>query len=127
MNSPLGTIVIYARDVHKTAAFYATHFGFSTSGELVEGLIELVAPGGGAGLLIHPAAKSVKLGQTGVKLSFHVEDIEAFKTEAAKKGLQFGATHSANGYSFANAKDPDKNSISISSRTYRRVVHTRNR
>ena len=30
-----------------------------------------------------------------------------------------GAIHQANGYQFANAKDPDKNSVSISSRAFR--------
>lgn len=119
MNSPLGTIMIYARDVHQTAAFYAKHFGFRTSGEVVEGLIELVPPDGGAGILVHAAAKSVKLGQVGVKLTFHVPDVEAFKAAAAGRGLDFGPTHAANGYSFANAKDPDGNSIGISSRAYR--------
>jgi len=76
MTSPLGTVIIYARDMKKTAAFYSKHFGFETTGEVVEGLIELRASNG-------------------------------------------GAVHQANGYSFANAKDPDKNSISISSRSFR--------
>jgi predicted enzyme related to lactoylglutathione lyase len=120
MKPPLGTIIIYARDMGKTAAFYAKHFGFKTSGEVIEGLIELSASNGGAGILIHQAAKSVKLGQVGVKLSFHVEDLTAFVAEAAENGLKFGAVHEANGYSFANAKDPDKNSISISSRSFRK-------
>ena len=119
MNSQLGTIIIYARDMKKTAAFYSKHFGFKTTAEVVEGLIELHAPGGGASILIHQAAKSVKLGQAGVKLSFHVQDVKSFATEAEKHGLKFGAVHQANGYSFANAKDPDKNSISISSRAFR--------
>ena len=121
MKSPLGTVVIYARDVKKTAAFYSEHFGFKTAGEVLEGLIELQATNGGAGILIHQAAKSVKLGQVGVKLSFHVQDVEAFAIAAAKKGLKFGAVHAANGYQFANAKDPDKNSVSISSRAFRSV------
>lgn len=103
----------------KTAAFYEKFFGFETSGEIVEGLIELRSKSGGANILIHQAAKSVKLGQVGVKLSFDVTDIEAFKTDAEKRGLKFGKTHEANGYAFANAKDPDKNSISISSRAFR--------
>jgi predicted enzyme related to lactoylglutathione lyase len=119
MSVPLGTLIIYARDVHRSAAFYRQHFGFESSGEVVEGLIELKATNGGASLLIHPAAKSVKLGQAGVKLSFHVSDVEAFKKEASARGLEFGATHQANGYTFANAKDPDKNSVSISSRAFR--------
>jgi predicted enzyme related to lactoylglutathione lyase len=120
MTSPLATIIIYARDMQKTAAFYAVHFGFETTGDIVEGLIELRPPSGGATILIHQAAKSVKLGQVGVKLSFHVRDVAAFAADAAARGLKFGAVHEANGYSFANAKDPDKNSISISSRAFRR-------
>jgi predicted enzyme related to lactoylglutathione lyase len=119
MNATLGTVIIYARDMKKTAAFYSEYFGLKTTGEVCEGLIELHAAGGGAGILIHQAAKSAKLGQVGVKLSFHVQDVEAFVADAAKKGLKFGAVHQANGYQFANAKDPDKNSISISSRAFR--------
>jgi catechol 2,3-dioxygenase-like lactoylglutathione lyase family enzyme len=119
MNTTLGTIILYARDMQKTAEFYRKHFGFETTGQLVEGLIELSAVNGGASILIHQAAKSVKLGQVGVKLSFHVADIELFKAQAATQGLKFGATHQANGYAFANAKDPDKNSVSISSRAFR--------
>ena len=41
MDSPLGTVIIYARDMQKAAAFYARHFGFLTNGEVIEGLIEL--------------------------------------------------------------------------------------
>lgn len=119
MNAQLGTVIIYARDMKRTASFYSKHFGFKAAGEVIEGLIELQAPGGGADILIHQAARSVKLGQVGVKLSFHVRDVEAFVAEAKKCGLKFGAVHQANGYSFANAKDLDKNSISISSRSFR--------
>ena len=119
MNSPLGTVIIYARDMKKTAAFYSEHFGFRTTGEVLEGLIKLQATNGGAGILIRHAAKSVKLGQVGVKLSFHVPDVETFAAAAAKNGLDFGAVHETDGYRFANAKDPDKNSVSISSRSFR--------
>ena len=119
MESPLGTVIIYAKDMQKSADFYATHFGFKTTGEVSEGLIELRAPKSGAGILIHQAAKSVKLGQVGVKLVFQVKDVAAFVAEAAARGLRFGAIHEANSYSFANAKDPDKNSVSVSSRAYR--------
>jgi predicted enzyme related to lactoylglutathione lyase len=121
MKSPLSTIIIYARDMQKTANFYSEHFGLQTTGQVVEGLIELRAQDGGAGILIHQAAKSVKLGQAGVKLSFQVEDVASFAQTAAKRGLKFGAIHDANGYHYANAKDPDKNSVSISSRAFRKV------
>lgn len=119
MESPLGSIIIYARDMQKTADFYIKHFGFAGSGEVQEGLIALTHPQGGAGILIHQAAKSLKLGQAGVKLSFHVQDVAAFAAQAKSQGLAFGAIHQANGYAFSNAKDPDKNSVSISSRAYR--------
>jgi predicted enzyme related to lactoylglutathione lyase len=115
----LGSVVIYARDMVRTAQFYASHFDFATTGEVVEGLIELTPRNGGAAILIHQAAKSVKLGQVGVKLNFQIPDVAAFVARAAANGLQFGAIHQANGYSFANTKDPDNNSVSVSSRAYR--------
>ena len=37
----------------------------------------------------------------------------------AEKGLLFGSTHLGNGYAFANAKDPDGSSVSISSWAHR--------
>jgi predicted enzyme related to lactoylglutathione lyase len=104
------------RDMRATATFYQQQFEFDTSGEVVEGLIALSALAGGASMLIHQTAKSVELGQVGVKLSFAVEDVEALKASAAARGLVFCATHLAHGYAFENANDPDKNSISISSR-----------
>ena len=118
MSTPLGTIIIYARDMKKTAQFYSRHFGFETTGEIEEGLIELRSTAG-AGILIHQAAKSVKVGQVTVKLSFHVQDVPAFMARASTEGLAFGPAHQANGYLFANAKDPDGNSVSISSRAFR--------
>jgi predicted enzyme related to lactoylglutathione lyase len=116
----LNTIIIYAKNMQRTAEFYQKFFGFVSTGEVVEGLIELTSSTGGANILIHQAAKSVKLGQVGVKLMFDVQDIEGFKKKCARLGLVFGSTHVANGYSFANTKDPDKNSVAISSRAYRK-------
>lgn len=119
MEVSLGTIMIYARDMHKTAQFYSKFFGFRTSGEVVEGLIELTPQNGGTTILIHQAAKSLKLGHVGVKLVFHVLDVPSFVDKAGVLGLKFGSVHQANGYQFANAKDPDGNSVSISSRAFR--------
>ncbi|WP_200937004.1 VOC family protein [Methylophilus sp. Leaf414] len=119
MPAVLTTIIIYARNIHKTVAFYSHYFGFETTGAITEGLVELKASQGGINILVHQAAKSVKLGQAGVKLSFDVEDIAAFVLAAQAQGLAFGTIHQANGYQFANTKDPDNNSISISSRAFR--------
>ncbi|HEX3756417.1 MAG TPA: VOC family protein [Rhizomicrobium sp.] len=118
MNPELNAIMIYARDMEETARFYQRYFGLASIGK-VEGLIELGSAKGGLIILIHQAAKSLKLGQVAVKLVFAVEDVEAFKRKSAKRGLGFGSIHRAHGYLFANAKDPDKNSIQISSRAFR--------
>lgn len=119
MSALLNTIMIYAKDMNRTAAFYKEHFGFKTSGEIIEGLIELTSDSNGVTLLIHQAAKGIKLGQASVKLVFSVKNVEGFKVLSAERGLLFGSTHQSNGYEFANAKDPDKNTVSISSRAYR--------
>jgi predicted enzyme related to lactoylglutathione lyase len=119
VGSPLNAVMIYAKDMEKTADFYEKFFGLVSSGK-VEGLIQLNSPEGGPLILIHQAAKGVRLGQVAIKLVFAVDDVEAFKTCSAERGLRFGSTHQANGYAFANAKDPDKNSVSISSRAYRK-------
>ena len=111
----LNTIIIYAKDMQRTAQFYQQHFGLISTGEIVDGLIELSAESG-VQILIHQAAKSIKLGQVAVKLSFSVTDVEHFIQHST---LNFGKIHQANGYQFANCKDPDGNSISISSRAYR--------
>ena len=112
MHSPLHAVMIYAKDMQKTAAFYQHFFGLASRG-MVDGLIELNSPDGAAVILIHQAAKSMKFGQIAVKMVFAVEDVEVFKARSAERGLVFGSTHQANGYAFANTKDPDKNSVLI--------------
>ncbi len=119
MSAVLNTILIYAKNPVVTAEFYRKFFDFETTGKMVEGLIELNSLASGATILIHQAAKTVKLGQVGVKLMFSVKDVDAFKEQSAQLGLVFGSTHQANGYSFANVKDPDGNSVAISSRAHR--------
>jgi catechol 2,3-dioxygenase-like lactoylglutathione lyase family enzyme len=121
MSAALHTVMIYARDTRRTAEFYCHHFGMQIVQD-GEGLIILSSSEGSAQIAIHPAAKGIKLGQVAIKLVFSVKDVEAFKNERAIDGLNFGATHQANGYQFANAKDPDKNSICISSRAFRKEL-----
>ena len=118
MRSPLNAIMIYVKDMDRTADFYWKFFTLASTGK-VEGLIQLSSTGGGPIILIHQAAKSVKLRQVAVKLVFAVEDVEAFNAKSAELRLVFGSTHQANDYAFANTKDPDKNSVSISSRAHR--------
>lgn len=118
MNALLNRIMMYVRNVEATCAFYERHFGFERSQVPNDRVIELKSPKGGAILMVHQAAKGVKSGQVTIKLVFDIEDVERFKQQCATEGLDFGSTHKADGYCFANAKDPDGNSISISSRAF---------
>ncbi|TBU93966.1 VOC family protein [Phytopseudomonas dryadis] len=118
MSAPINRVMLYANDVSRTCTFYSRHFGF-VAGEEEDGLVELRHPRGGLVLLVQRAAKSLRLSQARVKLVFDVEQLDAFKARALTQGLEFGPTHQARGYAFANAKDPDGNGISISSRALR--------
>ncbi|MBY5798676.1 VOC family protein [Rhizobium leguminosarum bv. viciae] len=117
---PLNRLVIYAGNVEETARFYEKHFGFKATILPGDRIIELVAQDGGANIMLHQAAKGQRSGQSAVKLVFDVEDVEAFCRRCAENGLEFGAIHKADGYQFANAKDPCQNSISVSSRAFRK-------
>ncbi len=116
MRSPLGRIIIYTRRIPEMADFYATHFGFRVVQRPGDRIVELCPPAGGAAILLHPAGKRQKEGQALVKLVFDVEDVAEFCRISAENGLVFGPIHQADGYAFANAKDPSDNSVSVSSR-----------
>jgi predicted enzyme related to lactoylglutathione lyase len=118
----IGRILLYVKDVKKTVAFYERHFDFGVQPLPDDRIVELVCPNGGANLMIHQAGKAQKKGQSTVKLVFDVEDVEAFAKVSAKNGLDFGKLHKADGYVFANAKDPNNNPISISSRAFRNLL-----
>jgi len=115
---PLNRLLIYAKDVEETVRFYEKHFGFRAMRLPGDRIVELTSPDGGAHLMIHQAAKGQRSGQSIIKLVFDVEDVEGFCRRAAEDGLEFGAVHKADGYLFANAKDPCQNSISVSSRAF---------
>jgi predicted enzyme related to lactoylglutathione lyase len=115
----LGRLVLYVRDVELTITFYEKHFGYAAYRQEGDRIVELVASNGGTNLMIHPAGKAQKMGQVLVKLVFDVEDVEAFCARSRSDGLDFGPIHQADGYRFANAKDPSGNSISVSSRAFR--------
>ncbi|TPJ66276.1 VOC family protein [Mesorhizobium sp. B2-7-1] len=117
---PLNRIILYVRNIETAVTFYERHFGFKAHREEGDRIVELVNPAGCASLMLHLAAKGQKRGQSTVKLVFDVEDIETFAAGSAKEGLEFGALHRADGYVFANARDPSDNPISISSRAFRK-------
>ena len=103
------------------AEFYARHFGFGIHRTAGDRIVELESPGGaGSNIMLHPLGRGRKRGQTVAKLVFDVADVDAFCARAAAQGLEFGTVHSGNGYVFANARDPAGNSISVSSRGFRK-------
>lgn len=53
-----------------------------------------------------------------MKLVFDVKDVAAFCEAASRNGLTFGKIHQADGYVFANTKDPSGNSVQVSSRAF---------
>ncbi len=116
---PLNRLVIYAQNIEESATFYERHFGFRPLQLPGDRIVELVSQDGGANILLHPAAKGQRRGQSAVKLVFDVEDVPAFCAARALEGLVFGPLHSADGYVYANAKDPDQNPIQVSSRAFR--------
>ena len=120
----LNRIVLYVKDIEAVVAFYERHFDFKAHREEGDRIVELIDPSGGTSLMLHLAAKGQKTGQSTVKLVFDVADVETFAASSAKHGLEFGALHSADGYVFANARDPSDNPISISSRAFRKSDNT---
>ncbi|MFV2052509.1 VOC family protein [Aliiroseovarius sp. YM-037] len=116
----LGRIIIYTKKLEEVADFYRTHFGFEVLRVEDDRIVELVAQGSGSNILLHPMSAGRREGQTLVKLVFDVKDVERFCRASEKRGLKFGSIHRADGYCFANAKDPAKNSISVSSRAFAR-------
>ena len=119
MEAHLNRLTIYTRKMAEVEAFYTRFFGYTALHDPEDRLVELRPPGGGAVISLHPLAKGRKSGQTLVKLAFDVEDVPAFCAWAKANGLAFGSIHQADGYQYANAKDPAGNNISITSRSYR--------
>lgn len=116
MTPTLGSLILYTTKIDEMTTFYETHFGYSAQQLDNDRITELRPPNGGVPLLLHPAAKGVRQGQAVVKLVFACDDVEAFCVRAAARGLDFGKRHRAEGYVFANAKDPAGNSVSVSGR-----------
>ncbi len=119
MQAPLGRIVVYSRRIPEMVAFYQNLFGFTPVHRANDRIVELRPTGPGAAILLHPASAGQREGQAQVKLVFDVADVPGFCRDAAARGIAFGPVHGADGYAFANAKDPSGNSVSVSSRAFR--------
>ncbi|MDW3223776.1 MAG: VOC family protein [Paracoccaceae bacterium] len=112
----LDSLILYTRKMEEMAAFYTAHFGYIRHDQPGDRIVELRPSSDGITLLLHAAAKGARQGQASVKLVFTVVDVPGFCAQAAEQGLSFGTLHRAQGYVFANAKDPSGNSVSVSGR-----------
>ena len=117
----LHRVLLYARDMDAMTAFYGMHFGFVAKADPADRIVDLIPAGGGAILMLHPAAKGQKQGQVQAKLVFDVEDVSATRLRLLAAGIEVGPVLQANGYDFANLKDPSGNALSISGR-WRKAV-----
>ena len=115
MTFPISRIILFVADVPKVAAFYQRHFGLEPLGPAEEGWLELRA--GGCNLAFHHGKLTPgKRSKSPAKIVFAVTDVREAVDHFAASGLKFGKIHEWNGISFADAKDPEGNSIQISSR-----------
>ena len=119
MHPTLGGLVIYTKAMDAMIAFYVDHFGYELADDPDDRIKELRPPSGGMALFLHPAAKSQKQGQALVKLAFAVPDVAAAREVLLARGVQVGPVHGADGYAFANLKDPSGNPVSLTSRAFR--------
>ncbi|MBW4706865.1 VOC family protein [Roseobacter sp. YSTF-M11] len=117
MTSPvLGSLILYTSKIDEMAAFYRDHFGYVRHDVPGDRIVEMQPGDTGPALLLHKAAKGQRQGQSTVKLVFAVADVAAFCDDRSARGLTFGPLHQADGYVFANTKDPSGNSVSVSGR-----------
>lgn len=114
----IGRIILYAQDVDAMVAFYAHHFGFRARTVLGEPITELAPVEGGAMLLIQKSSADHTHGQSILELVFDVVDVDDFVALAVERGLMFSSVVQAEGYRYARTKDPNGNTISVSSRAF---------
>ena len=122
MSPAINRLVIYTKKMEAMTAFYTRFFGFEAHRQEGDRIVELRPQSSGLTLLLHPAGKGQREGQSLVKLVFDVEDVEGVCRRMKQRGLEFGPIHKGDGYMFANAKDPSNNTISVSSRAYSALV-----
>ncbi len=111
-------LILYTKHLDRMVAFYTAHYGYFVHShpDADDRMTELRPDGDGVILLLHPAGKAQKQGQVQVKLVFDVEDVDAARNSLIAAGVDVGPVHRADGYGFANMKDPSGNAVQISGR-----------
>lgn len=119
MSGKLGRIVIYTSKLEEMIAFYRDNFDFDVIENDADRITELSSKSSGANILLHPAAKGQRQGQSLVKLVFDFPDVQEARDRLLEKDIAVGPIHDAGDYQFANLKDPSGNSVSLSSRAFK--------
>ncbi len=114
MLAPITRIILYVRNVDKTAEFYQRVFELKVIGTPEKGWIEL--GGGGCNLALHQAAKTAGFRRAAAKIVFGVKDVSKARALLERRGLKLGVIHRSPHSTFCNGKDPEGNHLSISSR-----------
>lgn len=114
----LNRILIYSRKMDEMVAFYTRHFGYDVWRDPGDRIVELRPSGDGAVIMLHPAGKGRRIGQSLVKLVFDCADVPTTRAALIAQGVYVGTVHDAGSYLFANMKDPDGNSVQISGRSF---------
>ncbi len=118
MPTTCNRIVIYTKKIDEMVHFYCDLFVYQAIRLEGDRIIELRPALDGLILMLHPAGKGQKEGQSLIKLVFDVKNVEAFRKQLVTRGVDVGPIHQADGYQFANMKDPSGNPVSISSRAF---------
>jgi catechol 2,3-dioxygenase-like lactoylglutathione lyase family enzyme len=119
MQASISRIALYVRDIAGVSAFYQKYFGFEPEHDNRD-FVQLQSACGGCALVLLQAGKGQKTGQSCVKIVFDVPNVVEFTEQSRKEGLEFGFLHQADGYEYANARDPAQNLIQISNRRFRK-------
>ena len=114
MLAPITRIVLYVKNVEKSAEFYQRVFELKPVGLPEKGWIELGA--GGCNIALHQAAKTAGFRRAAAKIVFGVKDVAKTRKLLEKRGLKLGPIHTSPHSTFCNGRDPEGNHLSISSR-----------
>ncbi len=117
MLAPVTRIVLYVKNVEKTAEFYQRVFELKPVAPPEKGWIELGA--GGCNIALHQASKTADFRPAAAKIVFGVKHVAKTKALLERRGLRLGAIHRTPHSTFCNGKDPEGNLLCIGDRGLR--------
>ena len=111
MDLQLRRIILFTPNLEAMTAFYRDIVGLKSLGE-EKGWVDFDA--GACRLALH--AGPSEIGKRAPKLAFFAADVASARASLMKRGARFGPVKSTAHFDMCDGKDPDGNSISLSSR-----------